>query len=462
LIHRYFTRVETRVSEMGLPEPRIMQSNGGLTSIASAARRPVALLESGPAAGVAACVALAGESGISNVLAVDMGGTSFDVALVVDGKPKQNIETDVEGYIVRVPMLDIRSIGAGGGSIAWIDEGNGLRVGPQSAGSQPGPVCYGRGGTSPTVSDANAVLGYLQDLTGGTLRLDVDGARKALETQIGQPLGLDALEAASGVYRLVNAHMADAMRVMMGEAAINPLELTLMAYGGAGPVHASALARELEISRTVIPAHPGALSALGVSTADLMHDLAEPVLQPLDILSSDDLSARFARMESEGRGMLEEEGVSPGSVDIQGYVVARYIGQMHDLQVSIPADELHAVDPENVAARFHRTHRDVYGISVEDEPVLVVSARIRAIGRIAKPPFSGQVGSMSPEAEREVSAWFHGAGVVETPVYQRAPWRPAVVVQGPAIIQEYDSTTVVLPGQTWELDSLGSIVIKEA
>lgn len=461
LISRYFDTVETRVGEMGLPGPKIMQSNGGLASIRSASRRPVALLESGPAAGVAACVALSGEMGVRNILAVDMGGTSFDVALIVDGTPRQHIENDIDGYAVRVPMLDIRSIGAGGGSIAWIDEHGGLRVGPQSAGSQPGPVCYGRGGTNPTVSDANAVLGYLQDLTGGSLTLDVDGARSVLAEKIGTPLGMDALSAASGVYRLVNAHMADAMRVMMSESAVNPQELTLIAYGGAGPVHASALARELDIACTLIPSHPGALSALGVATADIVHDLAEAVMAPLGAESKSDLLAKFARMNAEGRRLLRDEGVADADISLQGYFVARYIGQMHDLQVLIPDDEYADIDPALLAKRFHALHRDIYGMAVEEEPVLIVSARIRAIGRISKPPFRGQAGTLSAEPERLVSAWFEGVGVVEVPVFQRTTWRPAVPLQGPAIIQEYDSTTVVLPGQTWELDEFGSIVIRE-
>ncbi len=461
LISRYFERVRTGTNTRKLPEPRIMQSNGGLASIAVAGRRPAALLESGPAAGVAACVGLADQMGVRSLLAVDMGGTSFDVALVVDGKPKQNIETEVGGYAVRLPMLDIRSIGAGGGSIAWIDEGGGLRVGPQSAGSQPGPVCYGRGGTAPTVSDANTVLGYLPDLVGGTMTLDVDAARNALAVEVGKPLGMDALAAASGVFRLVNAHMADAMRVMMSESAINPLDLTLMAYGGAGPIHASSLARELEISRTVIPSHPGALSALGVATADLVHDLVEAVMQPLDVLPSEELAASFARMESEGIRILAEEGVPEGAVEIQPYVVARYIGQMHDLQVPIPNEDRASLDISNVTQRFHRLHGDVYGISVKTEPVLVVSARLRVVGRTSKPPFAAQTGTEVLETERVVDAWFDGEGIVSTSVFRRAAWQPGEAHAGPAIIQEYDSTTVVLPGQTWELDDLGSIVIQE-
>jgi N-methylhydantoinase A len=410
---------------------------------------------------VSACSFLGTSMGIENLLAVDMGGTSFDVALVVDGSPRRDIETEVEGYIIRVPMLDIRSIGAGGGSIAWIDEGGGLRVGPHSAGSEPGPVCYGRGGTAPTVSDANAALGYLQTLTGGSLVLDVDGARHALEEEIGSRLGLDAIGAAAGVYRLVNAHMADAMRVIMSEAAMSPADVTLMAYGGAGPVHAAALAREMEIQRTVIPTHPGALSAMGVATGDLVHDMAEAVLLPLDVLNPATLSGHFRSMAAHGRQILEAEGCPPDRMRFEPYFVARYIGQMHDLQVPLPADALDNLALDKLAGEFHDRHREAYGVAVEGEPVLIVSARLRAIGKIQKPALTGHVGTSDPTPERMVRAWFHETGEVDTPLYVRAPWRTGRPNPGPAILQEYDSTTVVLPGQSWHVDEFGSILIEE-
>jgi N-methylhydantoinase A len=461
LINRYFSAIEREVARKGLPEPRIMQSNGGLASIREAGQRPVALLESGPAAGVAACSYLAGQMGARNLLAVDMGGTSFDVALIVDGEPRRMIESEVHGYVVRTPMLDIRSIGAGGGSIAWLDEAGALRVGPQSAGSQPGPVCYGRGGTEPAVSDANAVLGYLQDLTGGSFALDVGAARRALETRIGEPLGLDAVGAAHAVYRLVNAHMADAMRVMTSEAAMSPADLTLMAYGGAGPVHAAALAREMEIRQTIIPAHPGALSALGVATGDMIHDLVEPVMQPLNILNRGDLAKRLASMGDRGAEILAGEGCAPDDMEFHYYLVARYIGQMHDLQVPIDGIGSDDVELQSLAQRFHDQHWRAYGIAVEDEPVLLVSARLRAIARVSKPSFAGYHGTEAPAPERYVTAWFAETGSVQVPLYRRQPWRPEASAEGPAVIQEYDSTTVILPGQTWHVDELGSIVIEE-
>ncbi len=461
LINRYFSLVEREVAAKGLPEPRIMQSNGGLSSIRAAGRRPVALLESGPAAGVAACAHLASRMGVRNILAVDMGGTSFDVALVVDGKPRRLIESEVHGYAVRTPMLDIRSIGAGGGSIAWIDEGGALRVGPQSAGSQPGPVCYGKGGTQPAVSDANAVLGYLQSLTGGTFALDVEGARQVLKETIGSALGLDAIASAHAIYRLVNAHMGDAMRVISSEAAMSPKDLTLMVYGGAGPVHGAALAREMDIRRAIIPAHPGALSALGVATGDLIHDLVDPVMKPLNIIDPAELAGRFETMRQRGLDILLAEGCSTSDMDFQFYVVARYIGQMHDLQVPLEADSEKTIDIRKLAAQFHAEHKLAYGISVEDEPVLLVSARLRAVARVRKPSFEGYSNDVVPVAERQVSAWFEETGETQVPLFWRQPWRPAEVLEGPAIIQEYDSTTVVLPGQTWQVDEFGSIIIEE-
>lgn len=462
LINKYFTLVASETGRRGLPEPRIMQSNGGLSSIHEAGRRPVALLESGPAAGVAACAYLAEASGAKNVLAVDMGGTSFDVAVIVDGTPRRLMESEVHGYAVRTPMLDIRSIGAGGGSIAWMDSGGALRVGPQSAGSQPGPVCYGRGGVEPTVSDANAALGYLQSLTGGSFSLDVDSARAALREKIGVPLGLDDIGAAQAVIRLVNAHMADIMRVMSSETALSPDDLTLVVYGGAGPVHGAALARELEIKRTIIPAHPGALSALGAATGDLIHDLVDPVMEPLGLQVAADLGARYSRMRERGAKILADENCQASDMEFEPYLVARYVGQSHDLQVELTADEIDDLQIDQLEARFHKLHREVYGISVESEPVLMVSARLRAIARIDKPSFEGYSSDVVPAPERMVEAWFEGVGRTQVPLYERQPWKVDVVQQGPAIIAEYDSTTVVLPGQQWHVDNRGSIVIEEA
>jgi N-methylhydantoinase A len=313
----------------------------------------------------------------------------------------------------------------------------------------------------PTVSDANAVLGYLHALVGGDLTLDVEGARAALNREIGEPLGLDPIAAASGLRRLVNAHMADAMRVITGESAISPADLMLVAYGGAGPVHASALARELGIQRTIIPVHPGALSALGVAVGDLIHDFTDPILLPLDIVDPQDLSRRFDAMTDRARLVLADEGVHESAMEFQPYMIARYIGQMHDLQVELPIGELHDLDPKMLAIYFHNNHKAAYGVAVEDEPVFVVDARLRAIGRVKKPEFRGAAGTEAPAPIRQTEAWFEDVGAVTVPVFSRSRWLPEVTLEGPAIIQEYDSTTVVLPGQKWHADEVGSIVIEE-
>jgi len=461
VIRRYMDRFEQQATARGLPSPTIMQSNGGMIAIRGAVERPAALLESGPAAGFSACAHLSAQQGHGDLLAIDMGGTSFETALILDGEPQHVLEHELEGHAVRLPMLDIRSIGAGGGSIAWIDDGGALRVGPQSAGAVPGPACYGRGGTAATVSDANVVLGYLDQLAGGAMSLDRGAADHALLETVGRPLGMDAVEAAAGVYRIVNAHMADAMRLIAGERGVEPSQLAIMAYGGAGPTHAAALARELDIRTTIIPPSPGALSALGVGTGDLMHDYVAPVLQPLREAVGG-LAETFGELEAQGLAALAGEAVPTERQDIQRSYVARYIGQLHDLDVPLGALDVAAASLDEIAARFHEAHRTAYGFAVESETVFVISLRVRAIGRIPKPDFriDGTAGTPSPVSTRQ--AWFVETGFVETPVYTRQPWQPGVVSAGPAIINEYDSTTVVLPGQRWSTDGSGSLVIEEA
>jgi N-methylhydantoinase A len=305
------------------------------------------------------------------------------------------------------------------------------------------------------------VLGYLQNLTGGSFKLDVDAAKHALDVHVGRPLGLTTIEAAHAVHRLVNAHMADAMRVMSSEAALSPAELTLMVYGGAGPVHGAALASEMEIKRTIIPAHPGALSALGAATGDLVHDLVQPIMKPLSVLDAPELARHFEHMREQGREILAGEACLPEDMEFQPYFVARYIGQMHDLQVELQEHELMQLDLDKLSARFHENHRKAYGIQVETEPILLVSARMRAIARVEKPSFAKYSGHEVPSPERHAEAWFEETGFMQVPVYQRQPWKPFAAQDGPAIISEYDSTTVVLPGQQWHMDEFGSIVIEE-
>jgi N-methylhydantoinase A len=460
LIRRYFRRFEAAVGTRGLPAPTIMQSNGGMISVRGAVGRPAALLASGPAAGFTAAGDLARRQGHRDLLAVDMGGTSFETALILDGEAQQVLETEIQGHALRLPMLDIRSIGAGGGSIAWIDEGGALRVGPQSAGADPGPACYGLGGQRPTVSDADVILGHLDELAGGTVRLNRAAAEHVL-SGLGERLGLDLLQTASGVNRIINAHMADAMRLIASERGIDPAQLILMAYGGAGPTHAAALARELDIRRTVVPPHPGALSALGVGTGDLARDYSESVLRPLADLDLADLARRFEVLEQRGRRVLDEDGVPRSHQELRRSYVGRYVGQLHDLEVSLDGLDLRQSGAANISARFHERHRFAYGFAVETESVFALTLRVRAVGRIPKPEFPGDISGAAPEPRRTREVWFADTGYVETPVYFRAAWSPRFVQEGPAVIDEYDSTTVVLPGQRWFSDETGAIIIEE-
>jgi N-methylhydantoinase A len=458
LMANYLENLGQKLHERGLPTPGLVQSNGGMISIDNAARRPILLLESGPAAGVTACTSLVAEDASAGVLAIDMGGTSFETALLLDGKPQEVAGIDLQGYAVRAPFLDIRSIGAGGGSIAWVDEGGALCVGPQSAGATPGPACYGLGGDDPTVSDANVVLGYLDVLAGSTLNLDVSKARGAIETKIGSQLDLSATEGASAIYQLVNAHMADAMRLIAVERGVLPSSLSLVAYGGAGPTHAASLARELEIGRIIIPAHPGAISALGAATGDLVYEFGAPMLQTLASIDQSELTSRFEELELLGRKSLAAEGCRDDQVELEYLFVARYIGQLHDIPVtiSLPAR------PDEMAHHFHERYKTLYGFSVEDEAIFLSKLRVRAVGLVAKPKLSGGARlpwPPSPRADRSV--WFPEIEYTPCPVYQREQWEVGEPLNGPAIVQEYDSTTTVLPGQQWSVDEAGSVIIEE-
>lgn len=461
-VSSYLGRLAVSIKERGLPEPRIMQSNGGLCPVTQAAARPMTLLESGPAAGVVACERLCREQGIEDFFAIDMGGTSLDVALVTAGRASRQEGTSLQGMPVRTPLLDIRSIGAGGGSVAWVDEDSQIRVGPQSAGAVPGPACYGHGGTAPTVSDANCLLGFLGELADEAISLDRKAAEKAIRGKIAEPLGMSVVNAAAGVFRIVTARMSDAMRLIAHEQGVDPAALVLVAYGGQGPSHASSIARDLGISRTVIPRHPGAMSALGVATSDLIDDSSASVLCALESVREADLAAVFESLEEKAleRLFAGEAHPDPGSVLFSRSLRARYIGHLHDIDVPWEAsgadEDFRAVK----AKAFHARYNDIYGLSVKSEPIMIMAASLRAVRPTAKPGLRMPDGDMKPLPVRMTEAWFSSDQASECPVYRRrADWQSYVPLAGPAIIQEYDSTTIVLPGQTWNVDEFGALVI---
>ncbi|HEX9819036.1 MAG TPA: hydantoinase/oxoprolinase family protein [Methylomirabilota bacterium] len=461
----YVRAFRRRVDELGIPaHPHINQSNGGTMSVEEAARVPVRTALSGPAAGVAGAAWIAAQAGFHAIATFDMGGTSTDVAFVRDGVAGLAFEREIGGVTLRVPMLDIHTVGAGGGSIAWRDSGGALKVGPQSAGADPGPACYGRGGEAATVTDANLVLGRLGagGLAGGAVPLDPSRAEAAIG-RLADGLGLPALEAARGVVRVVNANMANAVRVVTVQRGIDPTGLTLLPFGGAGPLHAGELARELGIRSIAVPPGPGLLCALGLLVEDVRTDLVRTHLAALTPERLPSLAACFADMEQDALRWFDREGVPAARRRLERWLDLRYVGQNFELPVPVPVETWRDGDLEPLRRRFLDEHERVYGFAATDEPVQVVNARL--VGRgLAEPPTLARL-PRNPDAPSPVdrrSVWVDDArGFVPCPVYARAPLLAGQRLAGPAVVEQFDATTLVLAGQEAVVDDLGFLVIEE-
>ncbi len=446
----------------------VIEASGGLMTLATARQKPVHTVLSGPAGGVVASAHVAQLSGFGDIITLDMGGTSTDISLILDGRPQVTREASLEGTPLRIPVIDINAIGAGGGSIAWIDEGGALRVGPRSAEAVPGPACYGRGGTEPTVTDANLVLGRLGSDTrlGGELTLDADAAARAIADRIAHPLGLDLVAAASGILRVANATMARGVRVVSVERGHDPRRLTLVPFGGAGPMHGSPLARELTIPRLLVPPTPGILCALGMLLADLRHDLVQTRLAPHRGLSAEDAQAVFEPLLEEARRLLAADRLPPQRQRIEMRVDMRYIGQSYELPIALRG--FTEADWLGLAPAFHVEHARRFGHSDPAAPIEIVSFAVTATGLIDTPelPRPGQGGPEPPPEARRGSrrAFFEVGGAgggdwVACPVWQRESLLAGNRVAGPAIIEEVSATTVLYPGDRVQVDALGSLVV---
>ena len=446
----------------------VMQSSGGVFSSDAARGRPVFMVESGPAAGVIASAYLGETLGRPDILSFDMGGTTAKVGLIQDGRPSVTKDYNVgghagagiggmslSGYPVRTPVVDLVEIGAGGGSIAWVDSGGLLRVGPQSAGADPGPVCYGRGGTEPTVTDANLVLGRLNPryFLGGEIGLDLDGAKRAIEERCAGPLGLSIVEAANGIVEIANAAMVNALHLISVQRGYDPRDFVLVGFGGAGPVHANALARDAEMPTLLIPRSPGIFSATGLLTTDLKRDAAITIMRRLDELDAAEAEATFAELESAGRDELEREGIGDDAIEFQRQVDLRYVGQSYEL--TIPAGD-------GLLERFHEEHDRTYGFAAPTEPIEVVSLRLTSVGRIAKPPPQqlDRGGEVEPKERRQVF-FAESGGYVDCPIYDRYALPAGAAFPGPAVVEEFDSTTVVHPGFRLTVDDTGNLLIEK-
>jgi N-methylhydantoinase A len=438
----------------------VLGSSGGIFDIAEGLRMPAMAIESGPAAGVIAAALAGKELGLPNLISFDMGGTTAKASLVADGEIAVTAEYEVggaehskrwlhgTGHPVRVPVIDLAEVSAGGGSIAWVDPGGALKVGPQSAGADPGPAAYGRGGIAPTVSDADIVLGYLdrEALLGGAIGIDVVAAEAAIRWAVAHPLGLTIAEAAARIVEVVNANMAQALRIVSIERGHDPREFTLIAFGGAGPVHAVALADELEIPEVIVPPAPGAFSALGLVATDLKRDYSRTLYADLAMLDPERLASMLAELEAQADDMLAGAGIPAERRVLMRAADVRYRRQAYELTVPLGDGAITRSSLDVLAAAFHDKHRQTYGHANPAEPAQLVNLRLTAIGRL--PPL--QLGRLpavaSPPRRRIRDVWFPDTGFANCPVYWRDGLAASESLIGPAIVEAIDSTIVVPPG----------------
>jgi N-methylhydantoinase A len=454
----YIRGVADRLNALGIAAtPYLTQSNGGVIAFDTAARLPVRTILSGPSTGVIGAQATARLSGAHDIITFDMGGTSTDVALIQAGEARLAREAVVHGYPIKAPMLDIHTVGAGGGSIAFVDSGGLLKVGPRSAGADPGPACYDRGNDEPTVTDANIVLQTLNPthLLGGRMTVRQDLARMAID-RLAARLGMDALAAAEGVIAVVTANMARAIRVISVQRGHDPRDYTLVAFGGAGPLHAARLAAELEIRRVLVPRSPGILCAMGLLLADLRADFAMTRLLALSAATIGEIEEIVAELHGRCRAWFAEAGIEAKDRRVALSVDMRYAGQNYELSVPLPAGSITSATIDGLFAGFAEAHRRLYGFVAEDEPVQLVTFRAEAIGIVRKASLrpAPDAGPDPHEAEfgrREV--WLHeNGGFVSCPLYDRDRLAAGNRIQGPAIVEQMDATTLIPPGAVATVD----------
>jgi N-methylhydantoinase A len=465
VIRRYLDRLERELRGRGLRVPlHVMQSSGGIITAQSARQVSLQTLLSGPVGGTMGGVALARMLKRANLICIDMGGTSFDVSLVVEGAPDVSSEASLEGLPLLMSVVNIHTIGAGGGSIAYAEAG-GLRVGPQSAGADPGPACYGRGGTRPTVTDANVVLGRVDPawFAGGQMTLDTDAARRAVG-ELGTELGLETVELAEGICDVINAKMAQAIRTLTVEKGIEPRDYALVAFGGAGPMHAAFLAQELDVDEVVVPRFPGAFSAWGMLETEIRKDFARASFSPLSDLDHAELAAAAEAQEREATESLTDEGIAPGHGRIEHALDVRYVGQEYTLTIPLrsAAEPREPSFDEALARRFDEAHERRFGHANPGAPIELVALRSTALGdwRPAHPARPQQLQRQPDSAyEYEERPVVFGRAERNARVVRREALRPGAVVDGPAVIVEATATTVVPPGSRLEVDSFGDLVI---
>jgi len=465
VIDRYLEKFSAGLGEVGVrPAPLVMQSNGGSVSVATVRKAPINTFLSGPAGGVVATANLAVQAEHPNLIAFDMGGTSTDVSLIRDGQPTKRGVVEMAGFPVRVPTLDIHTIGAGGGSIAWVDPGGLLKVGPQSAGADPGPALYGRGGKEATVTDANVLLGRLSGaaLIGGAMTVYPDKSRDAV-TALGEQAQLDPVAAAAGIVEIVNVNMMGAVRVVTIERGEDPRDYALAAFGGAGPLHAAEVAREIGIGTVIVPARPGLLSAVGLLDADRRGDFSVTRLLTASGANLDAFKEGIGILTDRGAAWSREEDLAMPDLNAEYAVDLRYKGQAFELTLPLESDALNEAALTALVLEFHHRHKALNGYDMPDQPVEIVTMRL---GLAVQPQSSEPLKIAAAENEvRDAIAswrnvWFPRTGFVDTPIYDRAKLGAGHSFDGPSIVEQTDSTTVVPPDAAVEVDALGNILIR--
>lgn len=439
----------------------IMQSNGGVISAAEVATKPITTILSGPAAGVLAAAFVGEQASFPDLLTLDAGGTSTDVCLIEQLEPHFTTESKVDGHPVKTPMVDIVTVAAGGGSIAWVGQQGSLKVGPQSAGADPGPICYAKGGTDPTVTDANLVLGRVPSvLIGGEIQLDVDGARAAFD-ELGASLGLSALEAAAGVLEIASWNQTHGIRQVSVERGRDPRAFALFAFGGSGPLLAAQVADLLDMETVIVPPNPGNTSAFGLLVSDIKRDFVRTFVRSEAELDAIELESAWEVLESDGRAVLTREGVAEDKMILRRIVDARYLGEAHEVQVPVPDANLDDAALARLVDRFHDVHDRVYGYAYRGEqPIELVNLRVQAVGVVHRPTLAPSAGGSAEPRPRGTRRVYFDGEYVETPIYGRADLGAGARVDGPAIVEEFGSTTVVFAQWRLRVDDFGNLILE--
>ena len=465
-VSRYVENLKNGLVEMGIRSGlQIMQSNGGLMTAEAAQKHSVQTILSGPAAGALTGLRLAQQAGFGSMISIDVGGTSADVALAHDGRLHFAEESEISGHVIKVPMIEIQTVGAGGGSIGWIDPGGALQVGPHSAGADPGPACYGFGGTEPTVTDANVVLGRVNPdyFLGGEMKINPRLSEQAVREKISQPLGLGLEQAAEGILQVINAVMVKAIRRLSVERGYDPRDFTLISFGGGGPLHAVDLALDLQIPRVLVPPAPGVSSALGLLTADFRHDYVRTLLWNTAEHSLAALKEQLSLLKGQILSQMGFEGIAPDTVTCSPHLDMRYQGQGYSLDIHFTLEETLSWDSlRRLESRFHEKHQAVYGYGDAHHPVEIVNVRMAGVGKLSRPRFPVlPAGAADPTvALKELRRVYLQGSWQDVKIYDRSLLTAGSRIPGPAVIEQVDSTTFFYAEQDAEIDTLGNIMIR--